>query len=397
MARKFLYGVALAVVLVIGGLLGLRFWARELSQFAFVPAIRFEAPAPTTAQTYADPRRWISRGEGSPTDPARWSPSGVPAPAPVEAAVFFVHPTSYFDRARWNAAPNDALANSRAELFVRGLASPFAGADELWAPRYAQATFGAFLSDKPEARQALAVAHAEVLAAFDHFIDEADPDLPIVLVGHSQGSLHLLHLLRERVAGTPLAKRVVAAYVIGWPVSLAHDLPLTGLAACESPEQTGCLLSWQSFGDPADPAMVLEGYARFPGLDGHSRKGSPFLCTNPLTGMSGGSAPAVANLGTLVPNANLTGATLARGLVGASCGADGLLHIGQGPDLGSFVMPGNNYHVYDIPLFWANLRADFVRRTQAWHEARQASRRPEAPRVAQADGLAGRSWWRRWF
>jgi hypothetical protein len=36
--------------------------------------------------------------------------------------------------------------------------------------------------------------------------------------------------------------------------------------------------------------------------------------------------------------------------------------IGPAPQMGPFVAPGNNYHVYDIPLFWANIRADFARR-----------------------------------
>jgi hypothetical protein len=28
----------------------------------------------------------------------------------------------------------------------------------------------------------------------------------------------------------------------------------------------------------------------------------------------------------------------------------------------SYVLPGNNYHVFDITLFWANVRADTLRR-----------------------------------
>ncbi|MEZ5749790.1 MAG: hypothetical protein R3D83_07910 [Caenibius sp.] len=40
----------------------------------------------------------------------------------------------------------------------------------------------------------------------------------------------------------------------------------------------------------------------------------------------------------------------------------GLLLIGQPPEMGNLVFPGNNYHVYDIPLFWENLRLDAIRR-----------------------------------
>ena len=382
MARKFLYGVALAVVLVIGSLLGLHYWAKELSTFAFVPSSRFTAPPALAPNAYENPSMWISRGadEGDGNlpggDPARWLPAGVSQPeAPLEAAVFFVHPTSQFGKGSWNASLADVLANNRAEMHTRGLASPFNAARELWAPRYRQATMGAFLTGRADAGHALDVAHGDVLAAFDEFIRQTDPKLPIVLVGHSQGSLHLMRLMRERVAGTPLARRIVAAYLVGWPVSLAHDLPLMGLPACSAPDQSGCVLSWQSFAEPADPALVLEAYARMPGLDGKKRKGSPFLCTNPLTGEAGGSAPASANLGTLVPNANLTGGALTPGAVSASCRPDGFLSIGPAPEMGPYVLPGNNYHIYDIPLFWANVRADVARRVEVWHQ--QNSRGPK--------------------
>ena len=42
--------------------------------------------------------------------------------------------------------------------------------------------------------------------------------------------------------------------------------------------------------------------------------------------------------------------------------------LGEPPEigLGPYVMPGNNYHLFDVTLFWANLRADFIRRVKAW-------------------------------
>ncbi|WP_343609942.1 DUF3089 domain-containing protein [Novosphingobium sp.] len=376
MSRKLIYVAIFAGLLVIAGLFGMRYWAQELSQFAFVPPVPFTPPAPARADDYHDPARWISHGDGTPGDPAHWLPAGVaPAPNRLPVLVFFVPPTSEFDKLRWNAAPDDTLANARADLFTRGLASPFNDAAQLWAPRYRQATFGAFLTEKPEGKRSLNAAYGDVLAAFDSFIAQSNPNLPIVLVGHSQGSFHLMRLMKERVAGRPLAARIAAAYIAGWPVSLQHDLPLMGLPACTAPGQSGCILSWQSFADPADTTMVRHAYARFPGLDGQNRGGTPFLCTNPLTGrQSTDPAPPTANLGTLVPDATMTGARLVPGLVPARCGPDGFLMIGPGPKMGPFVAPGNNYHVYDIPLFWANLRADFIARTSAWHglRARQA-------------------------
>ncbi|MGD9665021.1 MAG: hypothetical protein AB7U34_07435, partial [Novosphingobium sp.] len=90
---------------------------------------------------------------------------------------------------------------------------------------------------------------------------------------------------------------------------------------------------------------------------------------NPLTGKLGGSAPAGANLGTLVPDKDLKNGKLVTGMVPARCDDQGLLLIGDPPDLGPYVLPGNNYHVYDIPLFWQNVKNDVETRARAWGRA----------------------------
>ena len=55
---------------------------------------------------------------------------------------------------------------------------------------------------------------------------------------------------------------------------------------------------------------------------------------------------------------------LIKASVPARCDENGFLLIGNPPELGPYVLPGNNYHVYDYPLFWANVRADALWRLQ---------------------------------
>ncbi len=368
MARKFLYAIAGAVLLVIAGLVGLRLFARQLSELAFVPSAPFAAPTALPPHAYASTNLWLARPGKTTDDPTRWLPSGVGPTAPMAAAVFYVHPTSYYDRIAWNATLNDPVTATPTAAFARVQASAFNAAAQLWAPRYRQATFGALLTNTPAGQQALDIASRDVLAAFDQFLAEADPRLPIVIVGHSQGALHVMHLLKDRIAGTPLAQRVAAVYVLGWPVSIAHDLPAMGLPACTGPDQSGCVLSWMSYAEPADPSDMLGAYDRQPGLDGHNRQGTVILCTNPLTGAPGASASASANLGTLLPDISPSGGSLIPGMVPARCSPQGLLLIGPAPQLGPDVMPGNNYHIYDVALFWANLRRDVARRVNHWHQ-----------------------------
>jgi len=369
MARKFLYVIAVLVVLVFAGRLALTFFGGDLMGLALVPRQGFESQPPLAGHAYADPAQWYAR-PGLAADPTRLSPQGTPAgQPPLRAAVFFIHPTSYLSPAHWNAPAGDREADRLARLMIGGMASAFNASPSLWVPKYRQATFGAFLADRPERTRALDVAYGDVRQAFHAFLAEVPADEPIVLAGHSQGALHLKRLLRDEVAGTPLARRIAAVYVIGWPVSLAHDLPAMGLPACAAPGQSGCVMSWLSYAEPADPKFTLAAYARFPALDGQVPAGSPFLCSNPLTGGIGGAAPASRNLGTFMPTADLSGGKLVPGSIPARCGTDGLLLIGPPPNLGEYVLPGNNYHVYDMLLFWANLRADVAARVAAWKPA----------------------------
>ena len=374
MARKFLYFVALLVVLVIAGLLAMRIWSAELTRFAFVPRGPYEAQQPLPPGAYSDPDMWVSR-PGMKADPSQYLPEGAVAGPRGKAFVFFIHPTSYLARDHWNGPTDDKDTRHRTDLFVRGMASAFNGAAAVYVPRYRQAAFGSFLVNKPQTLKARALAYGDVRRAFAAFLEEVPAGAPIVLAGHSQGGLHLLHLLKDDIKGTPLAARVVAAYMIGWPVSPEHDLPETGLPACTAPDQSGCAMSWMSFAEPAEPGPLMEAYRAEPGLDGKAKDAQPVLCTNPLNGGAARSAPGTANRGTLVPHEELTSGKMEQLGVPARCDAKtGLLLIGEPPEIGAYVLPGNNYHIYDIPLFWANLRADVARREAAWWAQRKPAK-----------------------
>jgi pimeloyl-ACP methyl ester carboxylesterase len=368
-ARKFLYIVAVLIVLALAATFAYRIWGVELLRQAMVPGARFESQAALPADSYARPDMWLARPD-RPGNPALWTPAGIKPADKPEAAVFFIHPTSYLNRAKWNAPLDDKEANDRANLFLRGQASAFNGAGAIWAPRYRQATFGAFLTTQADAQQALDLAYRDITAAFDQFLKEAG-DRPIILAGHSQGALHLTRLLRDRVAGKPLAQRIVAAYVVGWPVSKTADLPALGLAECTAADQSGCILSWQSFAEPADPSLILDTFDASNGFTGAPRKGTAMICTNPVTGAPAPDSATATEIGNLVPASDFSSATLAKSATTLRCDGRGFLLLGTMPQGvgGQYVLPGNNYHVFDYSLFWANVRADAERRLTAYQKA----------------------------
>jgi hypothetical protein len=363
--RKFLYFIAIIIVFVIACGFALRIYADELTNWAFVPTAKFEQQAALKKSIYDDQDMWFSRSVSGANNPTLWRPQGAPAPTEQgKAAVFFIHPTSYVGKDRWNASLQDTESQERARIFLRGLSTAFADSGTIWAPRYRQAAIGAFLTDKAEGKKALEAAYQDVLLAFETFIGAQKPNTPIILAAHSQGSLHLTHLLRERIAGKPLSKRIVAAYVVGWPISIQTDLPSMGLPACDNAEKAGCIMSWQSFAEPADYKRIITAYDSTIGFNGEKRAGTKILCTNPLSGGAIATMPSEANIGTLKPNGDLTKGELIKAAISARCDDNGFLLIGEPPDMGPYRLPGNNYHVYDYPLFWANIRADALRRLQ---------------------------------
>ena len=363
-ARRFLMLIFILTLIVVGGAFALYQWGGEALVKMATPVGHFEAPPKGSGPDYAKDEAWLAK-PGIADDRSEWVPAGVISSRPIDqAATFYIHPTTYLERDRWNAPLGlTGPSADRALLFVQSQASAFNGISRVWAPEYRQAAYGAFLLRSEDADRALNLAYRDVLTAFDEFM-RRNPDADIILAGHSQGSLHLLRLLRDR--REVLKDRLVAAYVVGWPVGLTADLPATGLAACADPNQSGCVLSWQSFKEPDNTDLVTDAWVGTRGLTGAKRVRADMLCSNPLTGTRDAAAPASANLGTLLPNGSFSQASMASGRVGARCDRGFLLIDGDVPNLGPYVLPGNNYHVYDYALFWGSIRADAERRLAAW-------------------------------
>ena len=362
-ARRFLIVITILTLLVVAGAFAIFQFGGSLLRQQFTPQGHYSAPAPSSGPDYTRADSWIARPD-IPHNAADWLPDGVDRGERGRAAIFYIHPTTYLKGDRWNAPLYEPESGWRDQLFTQSQASVFNGAGDVWAPRYRQAAYGAFLLRSEDAKQALDLAYSDVSSAFDAFLKDAGTDRPIILAGHSQGALHLMRLLRNRKA--QLKGRLVAAYVVGWPISAPADLPAVGIPACASPDETGCLLSWMTFGDPPNPSLILSDWQKTKGLSGIARRQDDIVCVNPISGTRNAAAAPSDNPGTLVPNGDFTTASLASGTVGARCDKGLLILSGDIPSLGPYVLPGNNYHVYDYALFWSAVRRDAERRLAAW-------------------------------
>ena len=285
--------------------------------------------------------------------------------------MFFIHPTTYLSGAARNARYDEpGFTRTQIEQGVlRFQASVFNACCHIYAPRYRQAALSAFWSlGDEDAKRAYELAYGDVLRAFDYYLAHENQGRPFIIASHSQGSLHALRLLEERVAGQPLAQRLVAAYVIGYYVP--EDIATVGIPVCDSATQTGCLVDWNTVkqGVSADEREQ----SRFIWWDGkYQHPGArKLVCVNPLNWRSHASAGADLNQGALPgvrPGEPLRPPVVQ--LTGAQC--DGaLLRIdipfGKRHGFANLLTLFGSYHIYDYNIFYTNIRTNAEERVRAY-------------------------------
>ncbi len=289
-------------------------------------------------------------------------------PAIAAADVFYVHPTTWVGD-RWNAAIDDPAvveATRRGAALIQ--ASAFNACCAVYAPRYRQANGRAFLYPDAAGDRAVEVAYADVCAAFDRFLERTG-ERPFILAGHSQGAILATRLLRERIVGQALARRLVAAYLPGAPVRLEA---LEGMPACGEPTSTGCVVSWHARG-PGYERNGLE----FDAEDPDTMTGR--LCVNPITwSTDGGHAAAEQGAGALFFDADSP--AIKPAFADAQCVGGSLIITTHGDlerDLMSrlllWVMGPENYHPVEYQLYYLDIRRNAVARVEAF-VARQEPR-----------------------
>jgi hypothetical protein len=202
--------------------------------------------------------------------------NGLPASAAPEVDVFYLHPTSYLGDG-WNAALDDATVNTATDQgATRIQASAFAGCCSIYAPRYRQANMTAFTRASADGAKAIGLAGDDAIAAFRHYLEHDNHGRPFILAAHSQGSFVGLRLLREVIAPGPLRGQLVAAYLIGGPITVEAlgDLPV-----CDSPTATGCVVGWNARSPEYRPGLEFVENPP-PPADAPPRTR---VCVNPLT------------------------------------------------------------------------------------------------------------------
>lgn len=245
-------------------------WRGDILRGMLDPQVPFQTYTPPPAPDYSHDSSWALRDASTPRG--------------RDAAVFFLHSTTFNGGAHWNSPIGDRDADAYLHRVVLpNFAGPFGMAGVVSAPLYRQGSLYTRLSMREDAREARAFAYQDVEAAFAQFLED-HPTGPIVLAGAEQGADLLARLLRERVAGeSSVSDRLVAAYLMDAIVPVgAIDLPI-----CETRQQSGCLVAWSMVGADKDSSTARR-MRRALFWDERGRLEEignvPIICVNPVNG-----------------------------------------------------------------------------------------------------------------
>lgn len=246
-----------------------------------------------------------------------------------------------------------------------GVYSPYAN---IFAPYYRQQSAATqSMEPKNGGRDAFSdplfkIGYGDALRAFDYFVENLNDNRPFIIAGHSQGSMVVIQLLRDRLDNPELQSRFIAAYAIGYSVTNKDLETYKHMKLAREETDLGVIITYNTQGPNSIGSPVL--------LEGAQ-------CINPLNWKTD-STPAsnevnneavffddvtgevlessVHFAGAYIDTA--TGALIATNLVPLTSGKIDLNNLGRWPD--------EVYHKYDYAFWYKNIQENVKKRIDAF-------------------------------
>jgi pimeloyl-ACP methyl ester carboxylesterase len=281
--------------------------------------------------------------------------------------VFYLYPTAWSNHSSqpaWSTIDDPSML-AMAPLVFERQAAAFEAAGNVFAPFYRQYNSSAV----NRLENIAGIPTLDAVAAFDHYIKHLNNGRPFILVGHSQGATVLTNLLAGYMKEHPaVLGRMVAAYVVGYPISDTYLAQNPHLTFATSPDDTGVIVSWNT------EAPVIGGTN--PVLYGVP--GPQIHVINPINWKTDTTpADSSSNSGSIQLNADGSVARDGSGnIVLMAPAADAQIDSTKGVVICSTV-DVNTYapappalkgifHAFDIPFYYYNVRTNAVNRANKY-------------------------------
>ena len=286
-----------------------------------------------------------------------------PADTSAQADVFYIAPTCIWD---WKDADGNIYHHmdvdnpeqrGRVDRSIRLAHALFGKHCRLYAPYYRQTTMESWMTAPDETERRYAVAHEDVVRAFDYYMTHCNAGRPFILAGHSQGAKAVIELLKHTL--TPRQhERMVAAYAFGYAVSRQELEQYPLLRPARDSLDCGVLLCYNSVSAPEAVSPLFQGNA---------------VCINPLNWRTDTTyASPDRHAGAVFFDGKGKADTL-RHRIGARIDEATHTLIVDGLDDDAYYIPSigklfpkGNYHVQELNIYFLNVQQNLAQRIAAF-------------------------------
>jgi pimeloyl-ACP methyl ester carboxylesterase len=209
-------------------------------------------------------------------------------PSP-DADCFYVYPTVSDDP----GSNSDLSIDPEERSIALYQAARYSQHCRVFAPLYRQVTLTQLLKGRetitPEMR---AIAYADVVRAWNTYLERYNRGRGVILIGHSQGTFLLRRLVADYIDPDSKArKRLISAILLGGNVVVKEGKTFGGdfqhVRGCRSDKDIGCAIAFSTFDEPV-PADAF--FGRVTAEEGDLDPARfDVLCTNPAA-LHGGAA-----------------------------------------------------------------------------------------------------------
>lgn len=301
----------------------------------------------------------ISCANGNATEATDYSIAShwlaTPAATNKAVDVFYLYPTAWTStnpNPEVCAIDNPSMLQQAPVAFSKQ-ATAFETIGNIYAPFYRQANL---TSHSPSV--VAGIPTTDALAAFDYYIRHFNHGRPFIMAGHSQGANALSNVLAQYMQTHPsVLARMIASYVIGYPVTAQYLADNPYLKFAEGSGDTGVIISYNTQAPTVPPGAnpILWGLVG--------------AVINPLT-WTRTETPAAANqgFGSFMPDTNgvyVRVPQYADARIDISngvliCSSADTNALGRINALAGFGI----YHNFDYPFYYFNIRSNAANRTQ---------------------------------
>jgi hypothetical protein len=304
------------------------------------PVTASPSPSAPVATDYSLAAHWLS----------------LPVPGLQKVDIFYLYSTAWSNsdtNPRICAIDEPTMLTQAPAAFARQ-ATAFDTVGNIYAPYYRQDN----LSSIDRLKVIAGIPTLDATAAFDYYIKHYNNGRPFILAGHSQGSNVLSNLLAGYMKDHPeVLKNMVAAYVIGFPVTAEYLASNPHLKLAEGPGDTGVIISYNT----QAPDVLAGTNPVLSGMVG--------LVINPITWTRDETLATTAQgLGSFLPNPATKAFAQVPQYADAKIDKTNGVLICSTADENALLtytaaLGKGVYHSFDYPFYYFNIRENAARRT----------------------------------